>query len=257
MPIDLDAQPEAWQGLIIAVVKPTATAPVQAGFNTIREISFEQVLYGPDGYELHGPIPVTSYYEQSLNPHSDIKLEPGKYYVLIMSVGPGVLKYGDCPRYLGPIHSLLQVGSPNAQEVFDVRTIIETASLADTWLKAHKLRELQEQQMDHPLIAQYVLLARENLAKRAVEDTTNAYLTCLFNQFSTKYDPATLMLADKLLIGVGGVQGSYWATCAKRKEIFDSLATRVKPEDENFRYVQEVLKSFTAAPKQGKAEHGK
>ena len=252
-PIDLDAEPEAWQGTIIAVVQPTAKAPVPAGYDVIREVIVERVLYGPGsknrpGGQLAGnTIPITSYYERAHITHPEIKLEVGKHYILVMSIGPGTLIYGEREKNLGPLHNVMPVADEHDQAIDDIQKIIDSASCQSTDVKTQRLQEMEVKEIGRPLVAQYVMQARVNLARAAVTNAENLCWKMLYiGGIPSKNDPATLILADRLLISLDS--SASWSTSPDRRKLFTNLLAQMKKDDPDYQYVQEVVKSTVNTP---------
>ena len=253
-PIDLDAEPGAWQGTIIAVVQPTAKAPVRTGqFTTVHEIQVERVLYGPGkgypgGYLERYTIPVTSYYEDSEISHPRITLAAGEHYILIMSVGPGVLIYGDTWMNLGPLHNVMPVTSKYDTVIDKMQMIIDLASCPDTSIKDRRLQELESKELGDALVAQYVLQAQANLAKTTSTHAVNLCRTILYNGGALcKSDPATLVLADRLLLSLSD-NTARWSTSIERKTLFSDLLAKMKPDDPHYQYVKDTAKRLAIPP---------
>lgn len=254
-PIDMDAEPAVWQGIVIAIVQPTVKAPMPSGqYDMIHELLVERVLYGPQypGNRLErATIPATACNERGGNTsaHPEITMIPGKHYILILTVGPGMLIYNQTWMNMGSIDSVLEVTGENDPVIKDVQAIVTAASCMNAEEKERCLRELQMNEMDHPLIARYVLLARANLATAARRMAEATYSQILFDLDKSKYDLATLILADRLYMASMEPENHYtWPTSDSRKKLFIALNEKVKPGDPNYGYIQEVLKSFNTSP---------
>lgn len=174
---------------------------------------------------------------------------PAGMYVLLLQEGNGSLICGAGTLILGPIENTLPVKSLNDQDVFDSFVIYDTFRIQDSGIKEKRLDQLFFEMSGRPLIIQYVLDARKNLAENSMKGYANSLLGIVYNRDPLSFGLATVLKADTMLINLPPSLTGSWVGSEDRRRLFQTLKESVPVDSPDRVYIDKVVSSFATVNK--------